>query len=464
MADIPNIMLVPLDDTGIEQFQRFGLGSNYPATPTLNAWYDGGVRFPKFYVQQLCSPTRASALTGLHVVNHGVTELVRGPLQSTSSIARPGLTRPILPRIIRKQRGDVKTAHFGKHHEATEFNGGNLAMNLQGWGHASGHLFNLQAPQSYYNFEKVTNGVVTNENEYLLKVFVREAAEWINQRGKQPWVMNFAPYNCHVQMLTTGVPPVGTFNPAWNTLTENGVFKACIESLDWHLDTLVDAIDPAIWANTIVLAFPDNGSRGSDCSLETDPRTGTTYPLAVADPYSRHKVTGTANPGSRAKDSPFDTGVHSFLIAYNSAGLLAAPGRTVAHPTSVVDLVPTILELIGTTTREKFDGLSLAGYLNNTVSTPIHSFVYSDEALPFGAVKDADRTVESNWMAYDGQYVLLYTQPTGYTGSSHFYDLNADPHQLNNLTPAGSTKNLIPKAKDAHARLSAGRAELVRGL
>src|SRR5690606_5416145 len=57
----PNIVVVLLDDTGFAQLGCFGSEID---TPTIDALAAGGVRFTNFHVTPLCSPTRASLLTG----------------------------------------------------------------------------------------------------------------------------------------------------------------------------------------------------------------------------------------------------------------------------------------------------------------------------------------------------------------------------------------------------------------
>lgn len=457
-----NVLQILLDDIGLEQFERFGRGSSYPSTPTINAWYDGGIRFSKFYVQQLCSPTRATILVGQHPYAHGIGDLVRGPILDSYAVSRKGLTAKTIAAWLKQYEPRVRTAAIGKWHVSSEWGGGVRGANLAGFDHFSGNLFNLQnQTESYYSWTKTTNGKQMTEDEYLPAVLVREAAAWIRQRGRAPWVMHLAPYSCHTPLQNTGIPPAGTFDAGWNTATELGVFKACIESIDYYLGVLQASIDPDVWEQTIVLLETDNGSGQSIVAQATDPVTGTTYPQAIADPYSVRDGTGVAWDGRRGKDSPFDTGVHTPLIVYNAGSLLTNTNRTVDFPVQAADIAPTILDLYGHEAPEgSFHGRSLKGYLDDTRSTALHDFVYSEHFLQNGALEDADRT-ENQWMAYDGQYTLIYQEPLDYSGSYHFYDLDADPHQITNLTPGGSTSTLTTAQAAARAALLAGRNSLL---
>ncbi|MFT5531220.1 MAG: arylsulfatase A-like enzyme [Candidatus Poriferisodalaceae bacterium] len=60
-ADAPNVVLVLLDDTGFAQFGCFGSDID---TPNVDALAADGLQFTNFHVTPLCSPTRASLLTG----------------------------------------------------------------------------------------------------------------------------------------------------------------------------------------------------------------------------------------------------------------------------------------------------------------------------------------------------------------------------------------------------------------
>lgn len=63
----PNVLIVLLDDGGYGQTSTFG--APIP-TPTLDALAAAGLRYTRFHVTSLCSPSRAALLTGRN--NHAV--------------------------------------------------------------------------------------------------------------------------------------------------------------------------------------------------------------------------------------------------------------------------------------------------------------------------------------------------------------------------------------------------------
>ena len=74
----PNVVVIVLDDVGFGQIGCYGSSIN---TPSMDALAAGGVRYSSFHTTSLCSPTRASLLTGRnhHSVGMGmIPELVGG--------------------------------------------------------------------------------------------------------------------------------------------------------------------------------------------------------------------------------------------------------------------------------------------------------------------------------------------------------------------------------------------------
>src|SRR5208337_3964321 len=67
----PNVLLILIDDAGYGQTATFG---GLIPTPTLDALAAGGLRYNRFHVTALCSPTRAALLTGRnsHALGMGV--------------------------------------------------------------------------------------------------------------------------------------------------------------------------------------------------------------------------------------------------------------------------------------------------------------------------------------------------------------------------------------------------------
>src|SRR4051794_17424401 len=102
----PNVILAMADDLG---WGDVGYnGSPVIRTPHLDAMSRSGIRFDRFYVPTVCSPTRGGCLTGRHPYRYGIFTANLGRL--------PGQERTLAEAL--KTRG-YATAHFGKWHLGT---------------------------------------------------------------------------------------------------------------------------------------------------------------------------------------------------------------------------------------------------------------------------------------------------------------------------------------------------------
>ena len=96
----PNVVVVVLDDLGFGQLGCFGSDI---ATPNIDRLAAGGLRFNRFHVTALCSPTRAAALTGRNHHAVGMGFLTDIPTGFPGYTARIPPTAAALPRILRDE-------------------------------------------------------------------------------------------------------------------------------------------------------------------------------------------------------------------------------------------------------------------------------------------------------------------------------------------------------------------------
>ncbi|MBP8925794.1 MAG: arylsulfatase [Pseudomonadales bacterium] len=115
-AGAPNVLVVLLDDVGFGAASTFGGAID---TPALAALADGGLRYNRFHTTAICSPTRASLLTGRDAHVTGV-----GTVMNTAN-SYPGYTGVLKKEtatIARILRGNgYNTAAFGKWHLAPDW-------------------------------------------------------------------------------------------------------------------------------------------------------------------------------------------------------------------------------------------------------------------------------------------------------------------------------------------------------
>ena len=110
-ADAPNVVVIVLDDVGFGQLGCFGSDI---ATPNLDGLAADGLRYNRFHVTALCSPTRAALLTGRNHHSVGMGFLTDVPIGFPGYDGRIPKTAATLPRIL-KDNG-YSTFAVGKWH------------------------------------------------------------------------------------------------------------------------------------------------------------------------------------------------------------------------------------------------------------------------------------------------------------------------------------------------------------
>ncbi|QKG22935.1 arylsulfatase [Actinomadura verrucosospora] len=94
----PDVIVIVLDDLGFAQFGAYGSDI---ATPNVDRLASGGLRYNRFHVTAMCSPTRASLLTGRNHHAVGMGFLVDLPVDQPGYTARIPRSAAPLPRVLR---------------------------------------------------------------------------------------------------------------------------------------------------------------------------------------------------------------------------------------------------------------------------------------------------------------------------------------------------------------------------
>jgi arylsulfatase B len=169
-----NILFIISDDMGIDNagFLRTTVRSvttpPTPNLPELQALANQGLTFTRAWATPWCSPTRISVMTGRYPFRHGVGIPID---QAAPQMANSETT---LPEVIGAAPRNYLTRHIGKWH-ITDDNDGPRTV---GWD--SGVITTptnggFPSPQTYFSWEKFTNGTRSTENTYSLTFWVNEA-------------------------------------------------------------------------------------------------------------------------------------------------------------------------------------------------------------------------------------------------------------------------------------------------
>ena len=347
----PNVVFILADDLGWRDTGVYG--SEFFETPNIDSLARRGMMFTNAYAAApICSPTRASILTGLHPARLGITtasgHLARAVLEkrlresgpeNQPALAAESVTRLRLEHFTLAEAFNAagyRTAHFGKWHLGREpydpyQQGFDIDLpHTPGPGPSGGYL-------GPWNFWRGMGRV----GEHIEDRMASEASEFMRQNRDQPFFLNYWCFSVHAPIQ--GKPHlVEKYRAKADPRSEqrNPVSGAMVESLDDAVGTLVSTIDDlGIADRTIIIFFSDNGG--------------------MVHRFTDGAAVTSNAPLRSGKSSIYEGGVREPLIA-------VWPGVTVAGSVSdeivqSVDFYPTLLEMTGLSSRsgQVFDGVSI---------------------------------------------------------------------------------------------------------
>jgi len=199
MTSKPNFLFILIDDLGWKDLGCYG--SSFYETPNLDTLAKEGMLFTDAYAScPVCSPTRASIMTGKYPATVGITNFIAGRAKGRL-LEAPYITHlPLQEKTIASalKRADYKTYHVGKWHLGgepywPEKHG--FDVNIAGchWGMPSKGYF------SPYDMPNLENGP---EGEYLTDRLTDEAIKLINNNGSEPFFMYLSHYAVHIPIQT----------------------------------------------------------------------------------------------------------------------------------------------------------------------------------------------------------------------------------------------------------------------
>ncbi|MEZ6125218.1 MAG: sulfatase [Planctomycetaceae bacterium] len=320
---VPTSSMIMADDLGWSDTTLFGTTKFY-RTPNIERLAHGGMTFSRAYSSSpLCSPTRASVLTGLSPARHGITSpnchLPQVVLKATETPDGPPNRFSTIPESV--SRLDTKyytlaemfrdngyaTGHFGKWHLGAEpwsplEHGFDVDVPHH---HGPGPAGSYVAPWKFKDFDH-DPGI---PDEHLEDRMAKEAVAFLQQHKDEPFFLNYwmfsvhAPFDARQALIDQHRKRVDPNDPQ-----RSPTYAAMIESMDDAVGTLLDALDRLqIADNTIIIFASDNGGNMYNQVDGTTPTSnaplrggkatmyegGVRGPAIVVDP-------GTVEPGSRS--------------------------------------------------------------------------------------------------------------------------------------------------------------------
>ncbi|MGH3353008.1 MAG: arylsulfatase [Nocardioides sp.] len=222
-ANRPNVVVVLLDDVGFGAAGSFGGPVD---TPTLDGLGSEGLRYNRFHTTAICSPTRASLLTGRDAHVTGVGTVLNSAFDHP---AYKGVLRPETASVARVlQDGGYATACIGKWHLAPAWES-SQAGPFDRWptGQGFDHFYGFLGGETHQFHPTLYAGTApveppTRPDYHLTEDLVDQSIEWI--RGQQdPFFLYLAPGATHAPLHVPGAwsrKYAGRFDAGWDAMRE----------------------------------------------------------------------------------------------------------------------------------------------------------------------------------------------------------------------------------------------------
>lgn len=396
---LPNIVFVLIDDLGRRDLSCFG--STFHETPSIDRLADEGMVFTDAYAScPVCSPTRASLMTGKSPARIGMTQAIGGYMSGRlcdvpyfSYLPYSELTAAEALAPAGYQCWHVGKWHLGDRHALPDRRGFEVNLGGCNWGLPKNGYF------SPYGIPGFSDGV---PGEYLTDRLTDEAIALIEQRDRdRPFFLNLWHYAVHKPIQappelvakyeqkarSLGLDRQSAFadgerypcHPRTNArvrrrlIQSDPEYAAMVENLDANVGRVLHALEREDCVNdTVVIFTSDNGG------------------------LSTSEAPVTSNlPLAEGKGWTYEGGVRVPQIVRFPG--VTTPGSVCATPTTSCDWYPTLLSLAGLPLlpRQHADGVGITPLLRGRSMRrpPIfwHYPHYSNQgSRPACSIRDGD--------------------------------------------------------------------------
>ena len=413
----PNVVILLADDLGYKDVGCYG---GPVKTPAIDQLAKEGVRFTDFYSGcAVCSPSRATLLTGRHHIRTGVYSWIHDEGQNSHLLLRERTIAEIL-----KDRG-YSTAHIGKWHLG-------LPTKNRSKPTPSHHGFDYwfttwnNASPSHKNPNNfIRNGQAVGPLEgYSCHLVVDEAIDWLDnhRHPKAPFFLNLWFHEPHAPIAA----PDKIVSTYGELKDRAAIYSGTIDNTDRAISRVVEKLNQmGVRENTLIIYASDNGSYRDD-------RVG--------------NLRGK-------KGSNWDGGIRV-------PGIFSWPGvipkkRVEKNPAGLVDILPTLCGLLNLEVPQDrmIDGSDLSPLLKGKPdSFKRHQpmFWHLQKSRPIVAMRDGDFSLVANpdyEISTSNMFQERWIPRVKDGGYKDFqlFDLSKDPGQTQNI--ASDNPELLKKLK-----------------
>lgn len=348
----PNIVFIVVDDLGWGELGSYG--NTFNETPHLDRLAAAGKRFTQAYAAApVCSPTRASFMTGQYPARVGITDFLPEGWK-TERFLDPKLYVTLNEALAEK---GYHSAIVGKWHLDTRFKRHTGSPQLHGFNEVIGSETEYIAGGDYFfPYEKINTYKTGSSHEYLTDRQSSDACDFIRRNNNKPFFLYLSYYSVHTRLAApkyTVDKYKNKFNKKYGRGRADKLFEKDLQHEADHLD------NPYLAA---MLEHIDNGVGMVMQTLKEQHLLDNTIIIFTSDNGGAEKVANNGNLRGY-KTWLYEGGIRVPLLIHWPAHIQPA---TVEDPASSIDIYPTLVEATGgNASTYNVDGQSLLPLLVN---------------------------------------------------------------------------------------------------
>jgi arylsulfatase A-like enzyme len=365
-APRPHIVYIVADDLG---WKDVGFHGSDIRTPNIDKLAQGGARLEQFYVQPMCTPTRAALMTGRYPFRYGLQTLV---IPTPSKYGLP-TDEWLLPQAL-KEAG-YRTAMVGKWHLGH--------ADRKYWPRQRGFDYHYGAMIGEIDYFKHSSEDVLDwyrdnqpvkEEGYSTQLWGKDAVALINAHDPKTPLFLYLAFNAPHSPYQAPKEYIDKYKHIEEPTRRT--YAAMISSMDDEIGNVLAALDQKqMRENTLIVFMSDNGGNQS-------------AKLAGDADVSNLKLPADNGPYRGGKGDLYEGGTRAAALA-NWPGRIK-PGE-VTEVMHVVDMFPTLAGLAGASPKKDkpLDGVNVWSTISEGQPSPRQEVVYNIE--PFrGGVRQGD--------------------------------------------------------------------------
>ena len=393
-APRPHIVYIVADDLG---WKDVGFHGSDIRTPNIDKLAQGGARLEQFYVQPMCTPTRAALLTGRYPYRYGLQTLV------IPTPSRYGLPTDewLLPQAL-KQAG-YSTVMVGKWHlghadrkfwppqRGFDYHYGSMIGEVDYFTHSSEHV------KDWFR-----NNQPVNEEGYVTQLWGNDAVARINAHDLTTPLFLYLAFTAPHAPYQAPEAYLNQYSHIQDPTRR--AYAAMVTCMDDEIGKVVAALtEKNMRENTLIVFMSDNGgNRNAKFSGDVD--------------VSKLNLPADNGPYRGGKGDVYEGGTRAAALANWPGRIKPGEVKEVMH---VVDMFPTLAGLAGASPDpgKPLDGVNVWSTISENRPSPRQEVVYNIE--PFrGSVRVGD-------------WKLIWRTPL--PSALELFNIAEDPYEKANL-------------------------------